>query len=258
MGNEDYIFNQFGAKVLIKSTESFRTYSVENTNMELFLIFILYANHSNKEDIKTYLADVVHIDGNPISKKFVESLKSEFGNEIFDIKNYEVYFSQMAYSRMVDNALCYFKDILSEVVLKRPEILKSSEKEPLDYILSFKDMESLLIDLSEKKIKQLFYGNFSDIKKFFNDKLGIELFEDIKIENSFNQFIKQRNIIVHNRGIVNQEYLNEFKDSKLKLGNGLYFKFEALSVINKEISNLLVDIEIKVRKKFKLKTVELN
>lgn len=258
MENKDFIYNKFGTKILIKHTKSFKTYSEENANMELFLIYILFANHSNKDEIKKTITTVVYSEGNKISERFIETLNNDIGDSIFDIKNYEIYFSQMAYSRLVDNALCYFKDILSEVVLKKPEILKSSEKEPLDYILSFNSMESLLIDLSEKKIKQLFYGKFSDIKKFFLDKLGIELFKNTIEEKNFNQFIKQRNLIVHNRGIVNQEFLDEFKNTHLKIGNGLYFKFETLSMLNKEITNLIVDIDIKVREKFKLETIDIS
>ena len=253
----DYTYNPFGAKILIKHTKSFATYANENASMELFLIYILSANHPDKDDIKMNLAEIFSDDKNKYAEKFISAMKSDVGDKIFDPQNYEIYFGQMAYCRMADNALCYFKDILSEVVLKRPEIIKSSEKEPLDYILSFKDMESLLVALSEKKIKQLFYGKFIDIKKFFLDKLGIELFENQTIENNFVQFIKQRNIIVHNRGIINQEFIDEFKNCGFTLGHSLYFKYENLSIINKEISNIISEIDLKVRNKFDLEAISV-
>lgn len=164
---QEYVINNFGAKVLLKHTQSFKTFSNESANLEMFLTYILLADYDSKDEIKKYLIDTLCSgQNNIVSEKLSAYLNSDQSNDIFNPKTYEVYFSQMAYTRLTDNALCYFKDVLSEVVRKKPEVLKSSEKESYEYILSFQNMEDLIIDLSEKKIKQLFYGSISDIKKF--------------------------------------------------------------------------------------------
>ena len=164
----------------------------------------------------------------------------------------------MAFCRIVDNALCYFKDVLSEVVLKEPRVLSSSkEKESYDFMLSFNTIEELRQAISDKKIKELFYGNIEDIKKYFLDRLGIKLFDNENDEKDFSMAIKQRNLIVHNRAIITQEFANEFPIYKENVGQYLLFKYERLSVINGLINNLIIDIDIKLRDKFNLTTIEV-
>ena len=153
---------------------------------------------------------------------------------------------------------CYFKDVLSEVVVKEPRVLKSSkEKESYDFMLSFGTIEELKKALSDKKIKELFYGSIEDIKKYFLDRLGIKLFDNDTDEKDFSMVIKQRNLIVHNRGIITQELADEFPVFKELVGQQLLFKYDQLSIINGLINNLIIEVDIKLRKKFNLETFEL-
>lgn len=253
----EYFVNQVGAKIPLNSTKSYETYIEESGTLEFFLLYILMAEHSDKDDFKNDLIDHFKQDKNIISKKLIGFLQSDKGDDIFNVNTYELYFGQMAYTRLTDNALSYFKDVLSEVVIKNSNILKSSEKESLDYIISFDTMEDLINDLTEKKIKKLFYGSIIDIKNFFRKRLGIELFSDENDENNFNQLTKQRNLIVHNRGVITQELADEFPIYEELIGNKLHFTFEQLSTINKIINNIIVEIDIKLRKKFDLNTIPM-
>ncbi len=254
----DIIVNKFGSKVLLKNTASYKTFVNEVGNLELMLLFILFAEHKDKDSLKKQLLESFDgINKNNVSDKLEAFLNSEDSDSIFDPNSYELYFGQMAYCRMVDNTLCYFKDILEEVVLKEPRILKSSkEKENYDFILSFETLEELKIAMMDKKIKQLFYGNIEDIKKYFHDKLGVKLFENSNDEKDFSMLTKQRNLIVHNRGVISQELADEFPVFKNIVGEKLSFKYNQLSIINSYINNLVIDIDIKLREKFKLETFE--
>jgi hypothetical protein len=157
----DIVLNKFGTKVLLRNTASYGTFIKETVNLEFMLMFILFAEHNDKEKLKSQLTELFK-EENPsvISEKLETFFKSEDSDAIFDLNSYELYFGQMAYCRIVDNALCYFKDVLSEVVLKEPRVLKSSkEKESYDFMLSFDTIEELKKALSDKKIKELFYGS---------------------------------------------------------------------------------------------------
>lgn len=254
----EYVVNQNGAKILINSTESYVTYIDESGTLEFFLLYILMAEHSNKDDFKNELVKHFSKENNIVSEKLIGFMKSDKSDDIFNVNTYELYFGQMAYTRLTDNALSYFKDILSEVVLKNSNILKSNEKEPLDYIMSFDTMEELTKDLAEKKIKKLFYGSINDIKKFFKNRLGIELFSNENEEKDFNQLTKQRNLIIHNRGIITRELADEFPAYEELVGEKLHFTFEQLSTINKIINNIIVEIDIKLREKFGLSIVTIR
>ena len=223
------------------------------------LMFILFAEHNDKGKLKEQLSEI-YKEGNPniVSEKLETFFKSKESDVIFDINSYELYFGQMAYCRLVDNALCYFKDVLSEVVVKEPRVLKSTkEKENYDFILSFETIDELKKALSDKKIKELFYGNIEDIKKFFLNRLGVKLFDNEKDEKDFSMVIKQRNLIVHNRGVITQELADEFSVFREMVGQELMFKYDRLSIINGLINNLIIEIDIKLREKFDLKTFDV-
>ncbi|WP_289063905.1 hypothetical protein [uncultured Zobellia sp.] len=254
----DIVVNKFGAKVLLRNTSSYKVFVEEIASLELMLLFMLFAEHNDKKKVKTNLVEFYkEEEPNTISDNLEKFLKSDASDEIFKVETYELFFGQMAFCRIIDNALCYFKDILTEVVKKEPRILKSSkEKETHDFILSYESMEELLVALSDKKIKELFYGSIEDIKKFFKDRLGIELFERKEDENDFSLVIKQRNTIVHNRGRITQELADEFPVFREIVGQNLFFKYDRLSIINKLINNVIIDIDIKLRAKFGLDTFE--
>ncbi len=257
--HSDIVINKTGVKVLLRNTTSYKTFIEESVNLEFMLIFILFAEHNDKGKLKNQLVEVFKEEKpNVASEKLEKFLQSEQSDAIFDINNYELYFGQMAYCRIVDNALCYFKDALSEVVVKEPRVLKSSkEKESYDFMLSFNNISELRKALSDKKIKELFYGSIEDIKKYFLDRLGIKLFDNEKDEKDFSLAVKQRNLIVHNRGIITQEFADEFPAFKEIVGQNLLFKYERLSIINGLINNLIIDIDIKLREKFDLTTFEV-
>ncbi|MDV3860844.1 hypothetical protein CMT56_13585 [Elizabethkingia anophelis] len=83
--------------------------------------------------------------------------ENSFENETLDIQFYEASLGSMMYIKSVDNFQNYFKEILSEIVLSRAEILKSKETERLDYILSFNSRDEMIKAIAEKKINSLFY-----------------------------------------------------------------------------------------------------
>ncbi|MBW8241800.1 hypothetical protein K1F50_03240 [Muricauda oceani] len=257
--SDKFYINKFGVKILKEGTKAFRIFSIETINLEFLLIYILFSE-SSKEDLndkKGFLKVLYENNGDDTLIEFLESEKSDM---IFSAKSYEKYFGQMAYTRITDNVLSYFKDILVEVIQAKPQILKSKEKVALDYIFSFNNMEDLIDDITEKNIEKLFYGSINDIKKFFSDRLGIQLFENEIAEKNFEQFIKQRNLIVHNRGIISKEFAKDFSNEYVTYnpGNILVFSYENLSDINGAMTNLIVDLDLKISEKFKLETIKLD
>lgn len=163
--------------------------------------------------------------------------ENSFENETLDIQFYEASLGSMMYIKSVDNFQNYFKEILSEIVLSRPEILKSKETERLDYILSFNSRDEMIKAIAEKKINSLFYLGINDIKKYFLEKLNVEIFKDKEYE--INLSVKQRNLAVHNRGLITQEYIKEFPNEK-DLIEGHYLKFDFIYI--EKISHILYSI----------------
>lgn len=173
-----------------------------------------------------------------------------FESESLDINYYEMTLGSMLYVKSVDNFVNYFKEILSEIVLSKPEILKSKETERLDFILSFNSQEEMIKAISEKKINSLFYLGINDIKKYFSEKLQVEIF--MEKEYDINLIVKQRNLAVHNRSVISTEFMKEFPEEKLILGHSLKFDFEYVQKINHILYSTTNEIDKKLSEKYKL------
>ncbi len=257
---QKFSLNNFGIKVLHENSKSYQTFSMESVSLEFLLIYIVLAEQNNQKDKKEHLKNIfLKKDFDKVDIALKEFLDSDQSDLIFSIETYENYFGQMAYARIADNALCYFKEIIAEVVIKRPELLKSKEKETLEFIFSFDTMESLINAISEKKVNELFYGGVEDIKNYFNTRLGIKMFQNETEEKNFNQFVKQRNLLVHNRGIISKEFSKEFSTEKVfyEVGNKLVFNYTNLSIINGHIINLIAELDLQICEKFKLETIKI-
>lgn len=247
--------NKFGGRVIDKMTQSLSDYFIENEHTEFLILFIHIGDKfikENKEESRSMLVDIFEDPDNEISQQLIEFLKTNSADHLLDGEFYSRHFSNMAYCRAIDNFITYFKDILAEVVYKKPKVLSSKDQEKLDFILKYDNFEDLLKALSEKKIEELFYKGISDISDYFSKKLGIEIFKDEDAKKEINFFIKQRNLIVHNRGKITKEFINEFDIENYQVDQYLLLNYNLVSKINLYLGNFLIDLDIEISQKFNL------
>ncbi|MBK7873754.1 MAG: hypothetical protein IPJ74_25395 [Saprospiraceae bacterium] len=157
----------------------------------------------------------------------------------------------------IDNLTIYFKEILSEVVSAKPQILKSQETERLDFILDYESIGDLINAISDKKIEELFYKGIEDIEKFFKNRLNIDIFKTKQVKENINRLIKQRNLTVHNRRKISKDFARQFPDLKNSVGQYLIFKFSYVSEINLVLLNVVASLDEEISEKFELKKVSL-
>lgn len=109
---------------------------------------------------------------------------------------------------MVNNFHCYVSELLQEVMSKRPEILRSSERVTTEEILQFNKMADIRAFLADRKVSELSYGGLWQMQEFLRDRLGVKMFRAVEQEQLLTIFVELRNIHTHNRGIVNRLFLN--------------------------------------------------
>jgi hypothetical protein len=125
---------------------------------------------------------------------------------------------EMMICRGVDNFLSYITQLLALIFRTRPETLRSSETVRLDAVLKHSTMADLVHELAERRVNQLSYQGMRDLAAYVSDRLGFVMFVDAdKLNNAF-RIIESRNLIVHNRGIVNELYLSRVGSSPAPLG----------------------------------------
>lgn len=161
----------------------------------------------------------------------------------------------MVYSRTIDSFLAYLKDLLAEVISVKPQMLRSNETERLDFILSFDDIAELRSALAERKIERLFYGGFGDIAEFYENRIGVKLFES---DNDFEKVLlmtRIRNLIVHNGGRINSSFKRQYPDSEFEIGERIDLRYESISENALFLLNSVEAIDEKVTKKFGLSLI---
>jgi hypothetical protein len=250
--------NKFGAVIPNKISNSFLKTLQEIEKSEMFLTMYLIGNEyliRNKEEVSEGLTKMY--DGqepNPI----IEMTKSGKINGLFDSKTFELFYGQMCVARTIDNVLTYFKDILSEIVIKKPQILRSKESERLDFIFKYDTMEELQIAIAEKKIEALFYAGFDKIEAFFKERIGVNIFTTEKEKKDFNDSILCRNLIVHNRGIITKEFLVKTGNTTLKIGDTIHCTYENISHTNVAANNFILTLDGLLIEKFNLESHPFN
>ncbi|MBJ2126700.1 hypothetical protein [Flavobacterium sp. IB48] len=253
--NEDN--QKYPAKIIAESTESFLRFRQGVQRSEMLISYVEVGSKlilKNNNEAKEYLKGIYNHVYNPeIVKKSLNSNIDTFLNIGF----YEEHLCSMIYVSSIDNLTIYFKEILSEVVSTKPQILKSQETERLDFILQHESLSDLINAISDKKIEELFYKGIEDIEKFFQSRLGIDIFKTKLAKENINKLIKQRNLTVHNRRKISKDFARQFPDLKNSIGQYLIFDFEYVSTINLQLFNFVASIDEEISKKFELKKVNL-
>lgn len=252
--------NKYGALTPEKCTNAYNVFATEVMHCEFLILYIINADElvqDNKELVnKKILEPYAGVTDVPELQKQLDVYLNKNVNDITNVWTYEQYLSQTIYARCVDNFLSYLKDILIEVINKDPRAMKSDEKETREFILNFNTMEELRAALASKKIDELSHINVPEINKFFQKRLGLKLLEDADDMENLDFTIKERNLIVHNRGIVTSDFIRDVSYFHGKEGYYITYSYKEISELNMELTNYAVEIDEKVSEKFKLDLID--
>lgn len=146
------------------------------------------------------------------------------------LREHKQFLMETLHVRLVDNFLNYISSLLFEVYTKKPQTLKSGESIDFSTLLECDSMNSIVRILAEIKTSKLVYKSYYDINKYFCDTLGVAVSEVNNDEIVFS--IELRNIIVHNRCLVDKRFVKKTKAEKKLIGKkfdmhiGIYEKCE--------------------------------
>jgi len=126
--------------------------------------------------------------------------------------------TEMAFCRAVDNYLIYLTDLLELIFLARPEALRSKEEVRLDFVLAAPTRAKLIKALFDRKVNQLSYQGMRDLAVFLSERLSFELFDRAASLSRAILLVEIRNVVTHNRGIVNDTFLRRVPDSQFPTG----------------------------------------
>jgi hypothetical protein len=149
----------------------------------------------------------------------------------------------------------YFSSIVQAAALKQPLLLSSTQIK-VDDVLRFSRHRDLVSFIVDRKVNELAYGGINDLERFFNDRLGVKMFESPRERDLLRLFIEARNINVHNGGIVNDIFLSKagsVEGFEYVRGKRFHVDYDALVALTVNAMKVAVHIDAAVSKKFRIR-----
>ncbi len=182
---------------------------------EIAAFFIFFVRWTRRPD--EMYEDVVKLSYQDEPDK-LKALLTEPRKGEAHLKRFARFVMEMMLVRGTDNFLSYVSELLALVFTSRPETLKSGETVKLDEILQHSTMDDLVKRLAERRVERLSYQGMKDLQKDLAEKLNFELFPLSESLSRAVRIIEVRNLLVHNRGIVNRTFQSRTGDSSVAIG----------------------------------------
>jgi hypothetical protein len=168
-------------------------------------------------------------EAGPFTLHALQTAASDGSNKKKELEEFEQILLQMVYARAVDDFLTYLSELVSLIFKTRPETLRSNEQRiPLERILQYSSMDDLVNALTEERIMALAYQGMAQLSDDLDKRLKFALFETPALASEAVHTVEIRNLVVHNRAIVNNTFLSRLDRASIdttayKVGLGITF-----------------------------------
>lgn len=181
-----------------------------------------------------------------------EKLTAFLQYAMLNLRQNEVLICEMAVCRVVDNYVTYVSELLGLIFSTRPETLKSSEEVTLEFVLTHRTTPQLINAIVRRKVDQLSYQGMKELLDFCSKRLKFPLFREQDDLIKAILLVEIRNIIAHNRGLVNDTFLRRVRDSGLTKGHQIKLQWQEVLNYANFLSNSVATLEHEARKKFEI------
>ncbi|MDQ3816189.1 MAG: hypothetical protein M3362_00695 [Acidobacteriota bacterium] len=239
-------------------TEPYRNFAEDCLRLSQLLFVLL--NFVILEKVSPFRLDPSSLLGEDYEKvlEATTGLINASGYDKWELGALQMYLpllAELTLCRAVDGFLTFLAATLSLIFRTKPETLRSSELERLDFILQFPTMEELVTALAERRVDKLSYGGMREITKYFEERLGLQLFDAPAELDAAVRFIEVRNIIVHNRGVVSSIFKKRLPDASEQVGDRVSLTPEEIAAQMTYLAKLADRIDARAVDKFGLPTV---
>lgn len=148
---------------------------------------------------------------------------------------------EMSLARVVNNFLSYASDLLAEAFLARPDLLR--ERESVESAGVDEDaLRTELEDITERRVRKLTSKGFEALARYLA-KVNLPMLLEEPEERRAILAIRQRNLVVHSRGLVDRRWLSQFGESSEALGTAVKLDRDAdlggaLRIYNRLVNRL--------------------
>jgi hypothetical protein len=138
-------------------------------------------------------------------------------NDIDQSKLAEILLNDLFFANAVDNFNAYLSSLILSIIRIDPRSIYGKMVET-KYIFEIDDIDSLKSEIIDRMIIELGYQNINDLASFLKKNFGIVTLSHWLVSRRLNRIIQIRNIISHNRGVVNRLFMQRSGSKIDKLG----------------------------------------
>lgn len=142
--------------------------------------------------------------------------------KIHDLRHCIDHLNKLLFASAVDNFQTYLSNILYEIYSRDSRTLYGKKISP-KIVFESPDINSARKEIVERYISDLGYKNIAELSDIMDKELGIDSLSKPLTKLRLNRIIQVRNIISHNRGIVNDIFITRSKSKRDSVGESVRF-----------------------------------
>ncbi|HTQ58567.1 MAG TPA: hypothetical protein VMI94_29095 [Bryobacteraceae bacterium] len=164
--------------------------------------------------------------------------------------------NEMAFCRNVNSFLTYLADLMTLIYEKYPKKLPSNKQTTYGFCIEHHMAGDLIPALAEETVMALTYQNIDALAKYFKKNLGLALFTKNTHAANASLCVDIRNIITHNRGIVNRLLIHRNPRFADDLGKRVEISEKDSREMLGTLGYCARQLDLRAVKKFGLVTIE--
>jgi hypothetical protein len=161
------------------------------------------------------------------------------------------YINSSIFVKCVDNFQIYIVDLLSSIFVNNPKMIPAGQIEGR-LAFEFDDVRDLRAHVVEQAATKYSYMNIVDLDEDLKKKFSFDVFENKLQRLRVRRLVEIRNIVVHNRSIINRVFIRKvgFKSDKL----GQFVSVPSALMYDRYFNGLARQIDQRARGKFNLRS----
>jgi hypothetical protein len=170
--------------------------------------------------------------------------------------NHSQYLNEMTFCRGVNSFQTYLAELLTLIFEARPETLKSQKLVTREFCVEHYAANDLIAALAKQTVDELAYRSLKDVARFFEKTLRLPLFTKREDLEKTALHVDIRNVITHNRGIVDTLFVQRHPEFSSELGHPISLKKD--SDTGEQLGGLLFfarQLDLRAIQKFGLPTL---
>lgn len=182
---------------------------------------------------------------------------SEKGIENANLSNYIKLQVEMALCDAVNNFLSFLSEIMHVILIKNPRIMSNdNDKISFRAVFDHTDIVSLQTKVIADKIEHISRKGFNELTIFFKENLKFEIHLNNENEKKIvKRIIDIRNLLIHNRGVMDQHYVDTYKSEDLKAGQPVPFGVSSMLLAVALLFQLMIRVMKDIRTRWKLNLI---